>query len=149
MKKLFAIFLTVFFVTPLFAYAAVATDKEAIAMVDKAITFAKTNGKEKLITEVNARNPDFAKGELYIVVASMDGVRLAHGANAKQVGKSLLDSEDVDGKPYGKEILAVAQTKGKGWVDYKFKNPVSGKIESKTSYLVRSGDFIVFAGIYK
>ena len=118
-------------------------------MAEKAIAYAQANGKDKLIAEVNAKNPDFAKGELYIVVASLDGMRLAHGANAKLVGKSLLEIQDVDGKAYGKEMVTVIQTKGKGWVDYKFKNPANGKIEPKTSYVVKAGDFFLIAGIYK
>jgi len=130
--------------------AADAGQKEAIAMVDKALAYAKAHGKDKLVEEVNNKNPDFSQGELYIVVASMDGVRIAHGSNPKLVGKSVTENPDVDGKYYGKEMVEIVQSKGKGWVDYKFKNPVSGKIEPKSSYVAKGGDdFFIFAGIYK
>ena len=38
---------------------------------------------------------------------------------------------------------------GKGWVDYMYKNPENGKVEAKTAYVLRSGDLIFIAGIYK
>jgi signal transduction histidine kinase len=131
------------------ASAAGPTEKDAMAMADKAVALAKAGGRDKLIAEVNGKNPDFIQGELYVVVYGIDGMRLAHPINAKLVGKSVLDIADVDGKEYGKEMVAVAKDKGKGWVDYKFKNPTSNKVEQKTSYIVRAGDIFIMTGIYK
>jgi hypothetical protein len=50
---------------------------------------------------------------------------------------------------FRKEILDLAKSKGKGWVDYKFKNPESGKVEAKTTYIQLVGDVTLEAGIYK
>ena len=118
-------------------------------MADKAVAYANANSKDKLIAEVNAKNPDFIQGELYVVVYGLDGMRLAHPLNAKLIGKSVLDIADVDGKEYGKEFVAIAKDKGKGWVDYKYRNPTSNKIEQKTAYIIRAGDIFIMAGIYK
>lgn len=131
------------------ASAADPTQKDAIALVEKAAAFVKANGKDKLVSAVNAKSPEFVQGELYIVVYALDGMRLAHPTNPKLVGKSTLDIADVDGKEYGKEMVEIAKNKGKGWVDYKFKNPVSGKVEPKSSYVMREGDIFIMAGIYK
>lgn len=149
MRRFLSLILCVFMLAPAWAANTDPTEKDAIAMVDKAVAFAKERGKDKLIAAVNGKNPDFIQGELYIVVYALDGVRLAHPVNPKLVGKSAADIADVDGKEYGKEMIALANGKGKGWVDYKFKNPVTAKVEQKTSYVVRSGDFFVIAGIYK
>ena len=149
MKTIFSMLLLACFCLSGSASAAGTTDKDAMAMTDKAVAFAKTNGKDKLIAEVNAKNPDFIQGELYVVVYGLDGMRLAHPTNPKLVGKSFLDIADVDGKEYGKEMVAIAKDKGQGWVDYKFKNPTSNKIEQKTSYVVRAGEIFVIVGIYK
>lgn len=149
MKAVFALIASTFLMLTTAAAAAEPAQKDAIALVEKAIAFAKSQGKDKLVTAVNAKNPDFVQGELYVVVYALDGTRLAHPTNPKLVGKSTLDIADVDGKEYGKEMVEVAKTKGKGWVDYKFKNPVSGKVEPKSSYVERSGDIFVMAGIYK
>ena len=43
----------------------------------------------------------------------------------------------------------MARTKGKGWQDYKFKNPATGKVEAKTTYLEKVGEVVVTAGAYK
>ncbi|MEI7611465.1 MAG: cache domain-containing protein [Betaproteobacteria bacterium] len=149
MKKIATMLLGACFFVSAVAFAAGPTQKEAVAMADKAVAYAAANGKDKLIAEINAKNPEFIQGELYAVVYGVDGMRLAHPLNAKLVGKSVLDIADVDGKEYGKEFVSVAKDKGKGWVDYKFKNPVSNKVEQKTAYIVRTGDVFVMTGIYK
>jgi cytochrome c len=122
---------------------------DAIAMVDKGLAYIKKNGTEALIKEINNKNPEFIKGDLYLYVRSLEGPILAHPINPKLLGKNMLELPDANGKYYRKEIVELAKTKGKGWVDYLYNNPVSKEIEKKTTYLVRSGDVILEAGIYK
>jgi cytochrome c len=57
--------------------------------------------------------------------------------------------KDMDGKAYVKERIEIAQTKGKGWQDYKFTNPVSKKIEGKSAYIEKLDDLIIGCGVYK
>ena len=61
----------------------------------------------------------------------------------------MLDLPDVDGKMFRQERVDIAKGKGEGWVDYKYKNPQSGKVEDKTLYVFKQGDVILSAGIYK
>ncbi|CAK0747811.1 Histidine kinase [Azospirillaceae bacterium] len=123
--------------------------EEAKAMVEKAAAFLRANGAEKAIAEFNSKGGQFIDRDLYVVMAKLsDGVRVAHGANPKMIGKSLVDFKDVEGKSYGLEILDVAKTKGTGWVDYKFSNPVTKKITDKTSYVMKVDDHVVFVGAY-
>ena len=77
------------------------------------------------------------------------GIVMAHPINPSIVGKNLLDVPDASGKVYRREIIELAAKKGKGWVDYMYKNPVSGRIEPKTTYILRVGDVVLEAGIYK
>jgi len=66
---------------------------------------------------------------LYVVVYDMNGKVHSHGANAKMIGKNVLDLRDVDGKHFVKERVEM-MSKGpdaKGWQDYKFMNPVSAR----------------------
>jgi signal transduction histidine kinase len=57
---------------------------------------------------------------------------------------------DTDGKLFRKEIIELGKSKAEGgWVDYKYKNPASGKIEQKTSFVKKGGDLIFVCGIYK
>jgi cytochrome c len=131
------------------AFAQANTPEEAVAMVDKGLAFLKKNGKEALIAEVNAKNPDYVRGELYLYLRGTDGTVLAHPVNPRLVGKNMMELPDAEGKYFRKEIVQIALAKGKGWVDYSYNNPVSKVIEKKSTYFVRSGDVILEAGIYK
>lgn len=121
----------------------------AIAMVDKGIAYLQKNGKEALIREVNKKNPEFIQEGVYLTVRALDGTQLAHPVNPRLIGKNMVILGDADGKLFRKEIIDKAASKGKGWVDYRYNNPVSKVIEKKSTYFARSGDVILEAGIYK
>ncbi|PXX47801.1 cache domain-containing protein [Undibacterium pigrum] len=122
---------------------------DAIAMVDKGLAYMQKNGKDALVQEINNKNPEFINGSIYLYLRGMDGVVIAHPINPKLVGKNMLDLPDADGKYYRKDIIALAKSKGKGWVDYRYNNPVSKQVENKTTYILRNNDVILEAGIYK
>ena len=128
-----------------------ATAAEATAMVKKGVAAIKASGKDhdKLFTEVTAKDAKWADRDLYLVVYGMDGTVKAHGANAKLVGNNLMDMLDIDGKPYIKERIDLAKSKGSFWQDYKFTNPTSKKIEPKSMYCEKVDELVACAGIYK
>lgn len=126
------------------------TEKDAIAMVERGASFMKTHGKEETIKKIMAKDPDFVQGSLYMYMRDIkSGILLAHPINPAIVGKDLVDVPDANGKRYRRDILDLAQKKGKGWVDYQYKNPVSGKVEPKITYLLRVDDVVLEAGVYK
>lgn len=126
-----------------------ATKDEAQAMVKKAIEFLKANGPDKAYAEISSKTSQFKDRDLYVVVYGLDGKVLAHGANEKLIGKDLMDATDVDGKPYVKERVELAKSKGTFWQDYKFVNPVSKKVEPKQMYCEKVGETAVCGGVYK
>jgi cytochrome c len=128
-----------------------ATAAEATAMVKKGVSTLKAAGKDapKVYAEVNAKDPKWVDRDLYLVVYGLDGTVRAHGANTKLVGENLIDMLDIDGKPYVKERVDLAKSKGSFWQDYKFTNPTSKKIEPKAMYCEKFEDTAVCAGIYK
>lgn len=135
-----------------FGFADEKSQKDAIDMVNRGVKFIESNGTEKAFAAFQDKaNTDFHQGELYLFVYDLTGTSLSHGTNPKLIGKNRIDVEDVNGKLYIKEIVDLAKSKGKGWVDYHFKNPESGKIEPKTTYILKVAgkDLIVCAGIYK
>ncbi|MES2103097.1 MAG: cache domain-containing protein [Pseudomonadota bacterium] len=155
MKKLFT---TIFFAVLALGLgpAALAADKgsadEAVALVKKAAAYLKENGKEKAFAEFNNPKGQFVVKDLYVFAygANGDGITLAHGANAKLIGKNLLELKDNDGKFIVKGFIAAANSKeGKGWVDYKWPNPVTKQIEPKSTYIEKVGDVLIGCGIYK
>ena len=132
------------------AYAAddFASPKEAEALVLKAVTALKAN-RTGTLAEITAKNANWIDRDLYPVVYDTTGKVLAHGQNDKMVGKVLIDFKDPDGKPFVRERVDLAKSKGKFWQDYKFTDPVTKKVLPKQAYCERSGEDIVCAGVYK
>jgi len=123
---------------------------EAKALVEKAAALLKEVGPEKAFAIFDDKsNPEFHDRDLYVFVRGMDGNTVAHGANKGMIGHTNLDLKDADGKPYNKEMIDLATSKGSGWVDYRWVDPLSHKIEPKSSYIMKVGDYVVGAGFYK
>jgi cytochrome c len=132
------------------ASASEPTEKDAIAMAERGAALIKSKGKQEMMKRINAKDPDFVQGSLYVDMRDLyTGIVLAHPINASLVGKDLTDVPDASGKHYRREIIDLAQRSGKGWVEYQYKNPTSGKIEPKTTYILRVDDVVLEAGIYK
>jgi cytochrome c len=125
------------------------TADEASALVKKAVAFMKANGKEKAIAEFNNPKGQFVSGDLYIFAIDPSGVTVANGSNGKLVGKNVMNMKDQEDKPFIKNFFDMAASAGKGWVDYRWVNPVSGKIETKHTYIEKADDLVIGCGIYK
>lgn len=123
-------------------------EKDAVALAEKGAQFVRAHGKAEMIARINSKDPEFNQGSLYLAMRDLQGITVAHPTTAL-IGKNLLDVPDADGKPFRQEMLALAKGLGKGWVDYKFRNPASGKVEAKRTYVLRVGDVALEAGIYK
>lgn len=126
-----------------------ATKKEAESMVKKAVAAYKSSG-EKSFADFTAPNKKFTSKDLYIVVYDLNGKCLAHGQNAKQVGKDLIGMKDPDGKTFVKERVELTKSKGKFWQDYKFTDPLTKKVLAKQMYCEKADNKnIICGGVYK
>jgi signal transduction histidine kinase len=122
---------------------------EAEAMVKKAVALIKSAGPEKAFEEIT-QGKSMKDRDLYVFVYDLTGKCVAHGANAKLVGKDLIGLKDPDGKPLVKMLIDVAKDKGKGWTDtVKFRNPTNDQIQTRVNYIERVGDFAVGSGVFK
>jgi hypothetical protein len=121
---------------------------EAKALVKKARAFIRTHGQAKAFAEISNRNGQFVDRDLYIYVYDKNLKNLAHGGNAKLIGKDLAEMRDPDGKYVNKGLLDAAM-KGGGTFTFKFLNPAIGKIENKVGYAEMEGDLMVGSGAYK
>ena len=151
MKMLFTAAALSFAFVSASASAANFTEKDAIAMNERGVALIKSQGKDALIKAINDKHPDFSQGngELYIDIRDLKtGILIAHPSKTI-VGKDLTDVPDANGKVYRREIMEVAATKGKGWVSYMYRNPVSKALEPKITHIVRVDDVILETGIYK
>lgn len=57
--------------------------------------------------------------------------------------------EGHNGKFIIKSFIEAVNGNGKGWVDYKWLNPIAKVIEPKCSYIEKVDDLIMGCGIYK
>lgn len=130
------------------ACAAAPTEKDAVALAEKGARYMAIHGKDAMAGKINGRDPEFNKGALYLAMRNLQGITIAHPIPSI-IGKNLLDVPDADGKAFRREMVAVANGAGKGWVNYKYSNPVSREVESKTTYVLRVGDVALEAGVYK
>ena len=125
-----------------------ATKAEAQAMVKKAAAFIKAEGPAKAYPEITSK-PTFKDRDLYIVVYGLDGKVLAHGQNEKLVGQDLIDTKDVDGKPYVKERVELAKKGAPFWQEYKFVDPLTKQVQPKEMYCEKLDETAVCGGVYK
>jgi signal transduction histidine kinase len=152
MIRAFAVIVMV--VSMMFAFAASAaefgTKEEAVAMVKRAQAMFKKDGAEATFKAVSdASVAAFHDRDLYPFIYDRNGICVAHGARPALIGKNLFDLKDQDGKYLIREILDIADGSGTGWVDYKWPNPLNNKIEDKSSYIEKMGDYAVGVGIYR
>ncbi|HJV86558.1 MAG TPA: cache domain-containing protein [Noviherbaspirillum sp.] len=125
------------------------TKDEAVALVHKAIAFYKAHGKDKAFAEVSNKSGQFVDRDMYVYILDTNGTMMAHGANEKLIGKDLTNLKDADGKLFAQELIAHAKAKKAGWVDYKWPNPVTKQIESKTTYVEAFDGYGFAVGVYK
>lgn len=127
------------------------TKEEASTMVDAALALIKSAGADAAAKEFMA-DAKWKKKDLYISMYQIKDnkcVVVAHGVNEKLVGKDISDLKDADDKTFIREAMGVA-AKG-GWVDYKWPDPATKKVNPKSSYIKMAPgtDYAVLVGIYK
>lgn len=124
-----------------------ASRDEAVSMVERTVEHFQANGLDATAEAVmNQSNAAFFDRDLYVFIFDMDGTVVAHGAKPPLVGKSLLGLRDQNGHLFVQSMVDGVRESPEAWVDYKWPNPTTNAIESKTSYVVRLGDGH-FAGV--
>jgi PAS domain S-box-containing protein len=127
-----------------------ATPEDARTMVRNAVDFYRKRGRESLLKEINNPRGEFRRGDLYAFAYDRNMTWLAHPVKPELVGQNWIDKKDWSGgKFFRREIQEVARSKGHGWVEFEYENPVNGKYDHKTTYVESVDDLIVCAGAYK
>jgi len=126
------------------------TREEAVAMVKRVQEKFAQAGAEATFKAVNDKaDHAFHDRDLYPFIYDLKGVNVAHGARPALVGKNLISLKDQNGVYLIQEMIALAKGPGGGWVDYKWPNPITDKIEDKSSYIEKMGDYFVGVGVYR
>jgi cytochrome c len=126
------------------------TSEEAQALVAKAIAAFDEKGPA-VFDEINARG--FRDRDLYIFVYSTgpDAKIVAYGGppvTPPVLGRPASDIKDADGLAIG-EMFQKQATPDGAWVDYRWKDPVTEEVANKSSWIVRSSNYIFGSGVYK
>lgn len=120
--------------------------EEAIAMVEKAIAMYKKEGRAKTFAAISRLDGPFTDRELFTVVLDAKGVVLAHGAFHKLLGVNIMNVQDSDGNEPVVPMYKIAKGKGRGWVYYRWPNPMTMKPEPKATYVQAHDGLIFFCG---
>lgn len=125
-----------------------ATPEQAKALQDKAVK-ALENNETATLKAINALQGGFLQDDLYVFVVDLDtGRYVAHGTNLRLINTDFAKVKDPDGKPVGEPILQLMKEQEQGEYEYRWKNPVTAKVENKHAYLRKSGHFLVAVGYY-
>lgn len=115
-------------------------------LVKTAAAYFLRNGSEATFALISNPRGPFVNGDIYLFVYDMNGVNMAHGNNPVLVGQNLIDLVDNRGVKIIRSLIDIAKTKGKGWLDYtwrnEFKRSYVEKIvdpKTKTAYLISAG----------
>jgi cytochrome c len=133
--------------TPVAALAATADQAKAFA--ERAAKHIEQVGEETAFADFTRKDGGFVDGELYVFCYDQNGVNKAHGGNASFVGRNLLHIKDPDGAEPNLMIVNMGFQQGHGWVDFKWPNPVTKRIENKSAYVIRTQDVACGVGYYK
>ena len=125
-----------------------ASAEQAMALLNKAATDLAKDEKGTL-TAINSLKGGYLQDDLYVFVVDLNTQRyVAHGTNLRLVNTDFGAIKDPEGKPVGEEMLVLMAKKDYGDYKYRWKNPVTNKIEDKHAYLKKVGHLLVAVGYY-
>jgi len=124
------------------------TAEEAMTLVDQALDFRGTTGRDVFLRELSVPDGPFHDRDMYVFVLNRQGAYLAFGGKPERVGSRVQDIAGVDGQALLESIVAQAELEP-GWVEYDIVNPQSGAIQTKMSYVTRVDDLYLGCGVYK
>src|SRR3954451_16738914 len=123
---------------------------EVTALTRKAAAVIETEGVEAA-REIFNKDGEFKFGEIYVNLIDFKGTWLIYPPRPASVGLNVINLKDADGNFLIQDIIKAAREKDEGWVEYRWINPVSNKVEPKLTYVKRVAgkDIAASIGIYK
>ena len=125
-----------------------ASAEQAMALLNKAAADLAKDEKGTL-SAINSLKGGYLQDDLYVFVVDLNTRRyIAHGTKLRLINTDFSKISDPEGKPVGEPMLALMAGQDYGEYDYRWKNPVTGKVEDKHAYLKKVGHFLVAVGYY-
>ena len=124
-------------------------ETELVSFVESAVAHVKEVGKERAIKDFMDLNGTWVRGDVYIFAQSFNGTSLVLPYTPSGVGTNRLDLQDARGTYINRDMYCLALNGG-GFYHYVYKNPVSGLIQNKVSYVMKVDEsWWLGAGIYE
>jgi cytochrome c len=125
-----------------------ATPVEAKAMLRKAVKSMRRDEKAAL-REFQAYPGPFIRDDLYVFVIDLASGRfLANGANPALVGTDARALRDARGQPIVTEAMEALARGRRGEAGYSWRNPVTGRVESKHTFFRNVDGKLVGVGYF-
>jgi cytochrome c len=125
-----------------------ATRPIAQALAERAAAHLAKVGAEQAFRDFQDPAGGFLDGDLYVFVFDFEGTLMASGGFPQAVGRNLVVNYHEPSRTYVSGLIALARAQGKGWHEYVWRNPCTGRRETKISYVIKVGDLIVGVGAY-
>jgi methyl-accepting chemotaxis protein len=113
-----------------------ATADQARQLVFDAMVHIGSVGFERAVADFHNPHGHFIDRDLYIFVLDREGYYVVHGAMPERDGTPLHDSPGLDVERLMTEAWTVCDQEQGGWVAYTMINPITGEMQSKSSYVV-------------
>ena len=132
------------------APAAAHTAEQVKAFAERAVAHIRAVGRDQAFADFSRPDGGFVDGELYIFCQDVSGVVVAHGGNPMLVGRNLAGVRGPDGRLANVEINQLGLSQGSGWLEFRWPNPATKRIELKAAYVLKVDDRTVCgSGYYK
>jgi cytochrome c len=132
--------------TPASAHTAV----EAKALAERAVAHIRAVGRDQAFADFSRPDGGFVDGDLYVFCQDASGVVVAHGGNPQLVGRNMAGVRGPDGRLANVEINQLGLTQGSGWLEFRWPNPATKRIELKAAYVLKVDEHTVCgSGYYK
>ncbi|WP_426135318.1 cache domain-containing protein [Pseudomonas sp. PWP3-1b2] len=125
-----------------------ATPEQARALRNKAAT-ALAKDQAGTLKAINSLQGGFLQDDLYVFVVDLKtGRYVAHGTDLRLVNTDFAKVKDPDGRPVGEPMLKIMAEQDQGEYTYRWKNPVTDRVENKHAYVRKAAGFMVAVGYY-
>ena len=121
-------------------------DDSVFAIVQKAISYIKAQGRTAAFAEFNKPHGQFSIGGLRILVLSFDGQSLADGEDPEFVGYNLYNRVNERGHATMKQLIEAVKRDGRAWLNQWDKNAYKFVYAEKVD--LPEGSIIVLSGYW-
>lgn len=125
-----------------------ATRPVAQALAERAALHLAKAGPAQAFKDFQDPAGGFLDGDLYVFVFDFEGTLMASGGFPNAVGRNLVVNYHEPSATQVRNIIRIAREQGKGWSEYIWRNPCTGRRETKISYVIKVGDLVVGVGAY-